>query len=310
MTDTNRAEVPLKKAKSRANRKTQQSTLLTGTRALIDDALRNVLDDRKASLGSRQTCMDLSERGPDNFDIEALVLNLYQRINQNLETVARRTPSSKNWDLSCKFTAGSAEKPREVRLAAKNKSAEVVLERLIIQAILNRGGKDWFHQCPTASGVYSMRSDRCHIDLIHEIGEDAFELIELKVASNNPVFAAFEILRNGLLYLHARRSLSAHYAGKRLLKARKVRLLVLAPLTYYIYKRRGRTAKPKGYDLRWFEKALDRAVSAFAKPDCEMTFAFNVFPDWFKWTTEQAKQRGDVNGLFRAVEERRAVFPE
>lgn len=258
---------------------TDPSTPLTGTRDLIDDALRRALDDCTSSFTSKQTCIDLAERRPDTLDIEALIPKVYQKIEQNWKSVARRTPSSKNWDLTWKLATESDDKPREVRLAAKSASAEVVLERLIIQAVLNRHQDDWFHQCPTASGVYSTRSDRCHIDLIRQISDEEFELVELKVASNNPVFAAFEILRNGLLYLHARRCLDVHYAGKRLLKATKVRLTVLAPFAYYTYKRKGRSAQPKVYDLGWFEKGLSRAISVFAKNECEMIFAFDVGRD-------------------------------
>ena len=300
--------IPLRKTKGRADVKTNKSNLLTGTSAIIDDALRRALDSGTCSFTHKKTCIDLSERRPDGLDLTALVLKIDHRIRQNLESVVRRTPSLKNWDLTWKLVA-AAEKPREVRLAAKNASAEVVLERLIIQAALNRDRKDWFHQCPTASGVYSSRSDRCHIDLIHQINDEEFELIELKVASNNPVFAAFEILRNGLLYLHARRSLIADYADKPLLKARKIRLTVLAPREYYIYKPRGRSAKPKVYDLHWFEKGLDRAILAFGKNECKITFGFDTFPERFQWTKEEIKRR-EVEGLLRAVDERRAVFPD
>ncbi len=281
------------KTRSGANMKSKAFEDIDG---LIDDALRCALDEKKCRRDLKGTCINLSERGRDSFDIEALVPKLYQEIEQ---CHTYNSISAENWKLR-----------RNSHFAAKEEEREEVLERRIIQAVEKAGRDGWFNKCSTASGVFT-RNSGCHIDLIHQIGADEFELIELKVASDTPLFAAFEILRNGLLYLHARRSLNASYTGKPLLKAGKIRLMVLAPRAYYIYKRRGRTVKPKIYDLRWFEKALNRGVSAFARNDCEMTFAFEAFPTWFEWS-ELAKQRGPIADecLLRAVDDRQAAFPE
>lgn len=289
-----------------------KSSLLEDIGGQINIVLRKVLDNPKASFTSKQTCIDLSARRPDGFDIEALVLKLYEQIERHRKPAASRIPSSKNWELRWQLEGGPDEKPRKVRFDDKNPSAEVVLERLIVEAVLNSNchRDDWFHQCPSASGVFSANGERCHIDLIHQINVEEFELIELKVTSYPPVFAAFEILRNGLFYLHARRSLMkdplmGHYADKRLLKARKIRLTVLAPWDYYKYKP-GRGAELKMYDLGWFEKALDRGISAFGRNDCEITFAFDAFPRCFEWK----KERATPEQLLAAVNGRQAAFVE
>ena len=282
---------------------TNQTTLLTGTSDLIDQALReagygHTSDLKRGSHKDKTTCIALSERGRSGLDVAELVSKLYTRIWQNWESVTRRIPSPKNWELRQRIDSSG-----KVILADANNDPEIVLERRIVQAALNSNRTDWFHQCPTASGVFSATTDRCHIDLIQKLGDEEFQLIELKVASDNPLFAAFELVRNCLLYLLARRQLSEHYTDKPLLSARKMRLVVLAPRSFYC-------CKPNQiYDLGWFEKDISAAIAECGKDQCEINFAFEAFPEWFGWPPEKGTMRDFPDErLLQAVDERRKVF--
>lgn len=101
---------------------------------------------------------------------------------------------------------------------------EVKLER----AIAKTNDLVWSYQMSTASGVNDERGRRA-IDLVRFNGDESFTFIELKIAADNPVFAAFEILGYTLAYLHARskkwpsRELGAH----NVMNAKHIELAVL-----------------------------------------------------------------------------------
>ncbi|MBA2433700.1 MAG: hypothetical protein H0V54_01205 [Chthoniobacterales bacterium] len=265
-----------------------------GINALINDALRFSLSHfpgEDAGMSLNKICESLCERRPANFDMEALIA----RLEQNIEERTRyRGVSDKNWELRRRDAYKDTQLLREE-----------VLERRIIKAMKNAHRDDWFNKCATVSGDLTPRSG-CHIDLIRRCSNEEFELIELKVGSDTPVFAAFEILRNALFYLRARRSWIPSYSDRQLLKAKRIALRVLAPLDFY---KDEREAEPKMYDLRWFERELDRAISAAGRSECEMTFAFEVFPPWFVWSGGLAAKAAD-DLLLKAVDEKQALFTE
>ena len=75
--------------------------------------------------------------------------------------------------------------------AAHNTSKEVLLERAIVKAM----GEDWSNQMPTASGVLGSHADkRSSVDLVWRKCPTSFTLMELKVDSDTPLFAAVECL--------------------------------------------------------------------------------------------------------------------
>jgi hypothetical protein len=122
---------------------------------------------------------------------------------------------------------------------------------------------------------------------------------ELKVASNTPLYAAMELLVRGLLYLFTRRRLAElgyDAAEKELLRARMVRLCVLAPAAYY-----------RGIDLGWLEAALNDGITrALAEsPDLgvAVAFAFLAFPPTFAWPCEQ-------DALRQALVQITRVYPQ
>ena len=148
-----------------------------------------------------------------------------------------------------------------------NPSRETRLEREIVQLDQNA----WFNQIPVASGVLGSREDkRCAVDLIHHYrtptGKEHYALIELKVESDTPLYAAFEVLRYGLLYLVSRSSKLEDYSPKRLplFAADGIHLRVLAPRKFY-----------EGSKLGWLEQSLSQGVNIFARKfEIEMDFAF------------------------------------
>ena len=133
------------------------------------------------------------------------------------------------------------------------------------------------NQVPTASGLVSATSDRSrNLDLVCQSAPGRFEFIELKFKSDNPLFAAIEILKAGVLYIFAR-SLTSKDSESPLLKAKAVHLRVLAPLAYY-----------RGHRLDWLETAfstgLQNAVNKRSGSQAfTMDFMFGAFPANFEW---------------------------
>lgn len=124
----------------------------------------------------------------------------------------------------------------------KNGSQEVLLEHKIVQM----GGQYWTRQVSTASGVdvewdekqgktKRTRSNRRRsIDLVYDQGNGGFSFVELKVGSDSPIYALFEILGYGLAYWHSRQEKSNHKpAASRLMQAKKIDLVVLGPESWY-----------------------------------------------------------------------------
>jgi len=83
-----------------------------------------------------------------------------------------------------------------------------------------------------ASGLVAGAGDRRRaIDLVRRHGENHFELIELKIASDNPLYAAVEIVGYACLWFLARNDRPANSSA--LLDAERVDLTVLAPPAYF-----------------------------------------------------------------------------
>lgn len=160
--------------------------------------------------------------------------------------------------------------------AAENSSPEVTLERAIVRAAKSQDREDWSNQVPIASGMIAGSGDRRRaIDLVHRRGPDAFDFVELKVGSDNPLYAAVEILKYGFVWLLSREHRAQlGYDGKPLVGASDVRLSVLAPHPYY-----------SGLALDWLEAGLSEGVKALGteRQEVRLSFAFEAFPASFVW---------------------------
>lgn len=180
-----------------------------------------------------------------------------------------RGPSAENWRLE-----------KRLHLAAHNTSAEKTLEKAIAR---NEG---WYNQIPTASGLFDAHSDKLrNIDLVHRIASNEFEFVELKVASNTPVYAAIEVLSYAVLYLFALRNYTEHdIEAKVLLQADVVHWIVLAPVSYY---------SKDGANLE-LERRVSAGLGNLAAAlgvRCSFTFGFRAFPRTFAWPCDQEQLR-------------------
>jgi hypothetical protein len=119
--------------------------------------------------------------------------------------------------------------------------------------------------------VDSSRHKRSAIDLVRREDARAFEFVELKIHSDTPLFAAFEIMQYGLVWLLSRRDrLLCGYRDCVLLDAETVHLRVLAPSSYY-----------GDHDLTSFAEALNAGLRTVAamQDKIALSFAFQEFPD-------------------------------
>lgn len=127
---------------------------------------------------------------------------------------------------------------------------------------------DWANQVPVASGLIKGASDgRRAIDLVQRHAAGTYQLIELKIASDTPLYAAVELLGYASLWLLARLDPPANEPD--LLKAQCLDLRVLAPMAFYTT-----------FDLAVLERSINRGVQLLGHQfGVRMSFAYDVLPD-------------------------------
>jgi len=154
----------------------------------------------------------------------------------------------------------------QLAIAEHNASPEVRLERALMNACERQGRNDWSNQVPVASGVGGpSRQRRRAIDLVHQRGPGHFQLIELKIASDTPLYAAIEIIGYTVIWLLSRDEGS----DNPLLSAQRIDARVLAPASYYAR-----------YDLGALARLLDDELAALgARHHVTLSFGFEQFPD-------------------------------
>ncbi len=113
----------------------------------------------------------------------------------------------------------------------------------------------WLNQVPVASGLINDRFDkRAALDLV-KLEDDAARFVELKWKSDTPAYAAFEVLRYGLVYLFSRVNVvEFDYADRQMMRVGRVDLQVLAPTVFF-----------DKHDLGWLERGLDNAVDDISR---------------------------------------------
>jgi hypothetical protein len=166
-------------------------------------------------------------------------------------------------------------------ISANNRSPEKRLEKAIAQDL----GEEWTNQMPTASGLVTSGERQRNIDLVFRRDLREFEFIELKVGSDTPLFAAIEILKNGMTYLFSRRHrdrLGYRERDQSPLWADVVHLQVLAPVDYFYE-----------YNFGWLERFLNRSLAALLDPTLDgslhMDFRFERFSRSFEREARGAK---------------------
>ena len=154
-------------------------------------------------------------------------------------------------------------------IAKRNSSKEKVLEKAVASVL---PPAEWANQVVTASGLSRNSGDgRRNIDLVQRIGQGRFRFIELKIGSNNPVYAAVELLEYALLYWWLRQHPEFQKEGREdpeLLSAKFIAMEVLAPRKYY-----------EGFDLgllRNFAATLTKSYNAMTASELKVEFRFGV----------------------------------
>jgi hypothetical protein len=133
-----------------------------------------------------------------SFDGVTVVHEIFDLISRNYDIAG----ATENKDRSKQNWRWHSLQPQ---ISRHNRSPEVVVERAIASACLELGRTDWANQIPVASGLVRGAGDgRRAIDLVRRYSAQHFELIELKIASDTPLYAAVEIITYCCLWLIAR----------------------------------------------------------------------------------------------------------
>jgi len=221
-------------------------SILTGIGDLVDDWLKIEPKGKPPCYRHRSAAIELTGRDIPITGTPAFLEASYTQIHNNwLAAIdaGYSKPSRENWRWK-----------RHLNLSPASKSPELRLERSIVSVC----GDDWSNQVPTASGLVGARVDkRAAIDLVHRQDPTSYALIELKVDSDNPLFAAIEILIYGLLFVWSRNNLERlgyDAQAQPILAATAVSLNVLAPESYY-----------RGYDLTILGSALNSSLAEFGE---------------------------------------------
>lgn len=114
------------------------------------------------------------------------------------------------------------------------------------------------------------------IDLVRHNGNKSFSFIELKLDSDNPLYASFEILGYALAYLHARMNNWKGGETHDVMAAQKIELTVLGPTNWYQYKKRGQSQGRK-FQFDWLAKEIASALNNFVQNELhlgDLQFAF------------------------------------
>ena len=194
----------------------------------------------------------------DRIDVARLLFELIAENYVRGGATSNRDRSQQNWRW-CSIQS---------QIGAANRSPEVMLERAVAASCLRAGRVDWGNQVPVASGLLLGASDRRRaIDLVHRRGERHFEFIELKVASDTPLYAAIEIIGYACIWLLARGDRPSRPSA--LLDADRIDLRVLAPAAFY-----------DRYELEAIELSLGQSVGALGRSHgVTLTFGFDVLDD-------------------------------
>jgi len=216
---------------------------------------------------------------------QVLLSNLLARMLVNWSGSACR--SQENWRFE-----------KRLNIDPKNTNAETILER----AIARITDENWVNQVPTASGIDNTGGS--HLDLVHRRG-NSYTFFELKVASNNPIYAAFQAIRHGMIFMFSRIQYQSLYGAPvpEILDASDAALSVLAPYDYY--------QNDKNDWLWGFEQSLNNGLREFSKKfrASPTSFRFEAFPDNFHWNANDVNQENSQKDLLWALHQRVPLFP-
>jgi hypothetical protein len=152
------------------------------------------------------------------------------------------------------------------------KSKEVALER----EITKHDAETWTCQMSTSSGVQPGSLNRRRaIDLVRFNGNDQYAFVELKVGSDNPLHAAFEILGYALAYLQARNKKWKGEGSHNVFTAKQIELTVLGPEDWYKYKTR--KGEECSFDFDWLAFDIENALNSLSEGTPKFSVAFRNY---------------------------------
>lgn len=276
-------------------------SILSDVNEVIDNALDLKSIGKAPHHKHKESCLKLTKEPMKGLDVSALIEDMYGKITRNWHESKSRGKDNWRWKPNTEIKKEKKKKSKE--------SKEVILERLIVRT----AGKEWVNQVPVSSGltkVVKLRQSfdkRRAVDLVHRCGEGRYEFIELKVASDTPLYAAMEILQYGLLYVFYRENLNVLEPEeltkneKELLGAKDIQLKVLAPQSYY-----------EGYKLELLEGMIKDRLKAFLagrKFDfkIEMDFEFQRFPLDFNLDAVVSARKSPDPRITEALNQRKPV---
>lgn len=226
-------------------------TIFEGVDILIDEHL-DVLCVGTAPHHRHKRCLAKLDDKPESFEIPNLLEGIASIFKTNWEKNGRRRGLKENWRWKKQLYIHDANQGREKQFE---------------KAIVAKCGHEWVNQVPTASGLTGGAAGKhCNIDLVHRLPDETCEFIELKYECDTPLYAAFEILKYGLLYVFTRQHLNdlTVLPEKNLFAVTHVRLRVVAPAIYYT-----------GCRLDWLPLEINRGLAdALSKEDFRMDLKF------------------------------------
>lgn len=242
------------------------NALCAGIKELLDKELRAEPSKELCSKGTALALGGKNRKDRPNVDFFPIVEAMWRLIATNWVEGQCQWRGSENWRWKlCK----------SLSVERQNTSEEVLLNRTLAKSLSE---ERWTNETPTASGFAEKGGkEPGGLDLAYQDRPDRVCLIELKIGSNNPVSAAFQIVTYGLVLNLARlvHPRLLHKKGPitisdKWLLANHADLRVLAPTNYY-------SEYPK---LGWFEDQLKAGVVAFGKTQkLGMNFGFRRFDE-------------------------------
>ncbi len=276
----------------------------TVNRYLLDPTWRRK-NGKNTSFSHKKNCLLLSGNStPSFFKARKMISEMLGQIESNIsnhisatvEKEKKRTPSKANWNLNCRDKSNP-------KVGMKNKSPEVTLERAIIQARRmphSEFADKWTYQMPVATGLFGSDTNKSsNIDLVRRRSDGVFDLIELKIGSDNPLYAAVELLQYGLAYAASRQfaqQIGYDTGALEILKATQINLCVLAPKSFY------EPPKTDEYNFGWLEQGLNNALKHFNKKKhgYHMTFKFCLLN--LNWKPEARPNSKTLDNINKAID--------
>ena len=230
------------------------------TESIFDNYWRQVAEELGKKPKERSLAIRLSGHSLDGFNGKKVVKRLHAALS--CDGWGEKVGTNWKWNTSSHYTT---------------KSEEVRLEREIVKA----DPEHWARQMATSSGIQGPgRNKRRAVDLVFRQDQDHYVFVELKIESDNPLFALFELLGYGLAYLHARKNRWEGAGVYDVMKAKTIDLVILAPSEWYKYKA-SRAAKEQSFDFEWLLAELNEGLASRTKgkPTMRLSFKEFAFPE-------------------------------